>query len=287
MEKKESPLKNEKVKIVPITDRKGGWLPKGHDGAFMYTGAKRRLPVPQGPNGQLLDPLSEDERAFFESPESGIAMKPGDLSVYKKQDNYWERFEIILDKNGLDLDLSNPIDYFKLKVLKLNSKEIAPSFRDRHSKGSYKFYIMESGEEFEVEANKADLMKRAWKEYGKMEESLTRMRNFLTLYCNTYEPTRKVPKSPKREWLISEISKVIEKDITGYLKVIEDKDYDMKLFINECVDGGVITREGKTVYHALALDGRFNNIKELIIYLNDGKNQENLMLLKAQLENTK
>lgn len=287
-----SPLKNEKVKLVPITDRKGGWLPEGHDGKFMYTGTKRYLCVPKVQGG-LLDPLTEDERNYFESPESGMGLKKGDLSIYKKSNsktgekNYWEDFYVIIDKNGLELDLSKPIDYIKLKVAVLNA-DVAPSYKERKDKGSYKFYVMKNDEEAEIKSVKADVLKTAWKEYGKIEDSTERMRNFLLVYyIEKNDVNKKVAKNTKAEQLKAWISDIIENDVNTFVKVITDENFSIKAFINECMENGLIQREGKTAYYVPTIESRFAHLKELVVYLSDVKNQEVKTLLTAQLKNTK
>ena len=80
-------LINKKVKVVPVP-RNGGWLPEDHDGAFMYTGCflETCLPV-DSRRKQLVQILTRDEQEFFETE---LFLKPGDLSIYKKVDNFWQ-----------------------------------------------------------------------------------------------------------------------------------------------------------------------------------------------------
>ena len=47
------------------------------------------------------------------------------LSIYKKEDNYWENYRIRLTKQDTTLDLSYPEDFIKYKVLLANTNNIA------------------------------------------------------------------------------------------------------------------------------------------------------------------
>jgi hypothetical protein len=280
MEKKlevKNVLKNEKVTVTPIF-RRGNWLPKGHDGEFMFTGAKQRFCVPRLPNGALADPLTEDERKFFESAEGGLSLKPGDLSVYKKDDNYWERMEIVLDKNGVTLDLSNPMDYIRYAILRANKHLIAPTLSEALKKASYKFALVKDEEKHVSKVKSADKNKEAWMEFGKISDSPERMMNFLKVYG------KNVAKNSKRDFLVGQISDIIEIDIDGFLKVITDENYSIKCFIHTCIDKGVVIREGKTNYYIPSLEAKFNNLFELINYLNNIENQESYLRLQALCE---
>lgn len=273
-EAKKTVLKNEKVTVTPIV-RRGNWLPKGHDGEFMFTGAKQRFCVPRLPNGALIDPLNDDERAYFESTEGGLSLKPGDLSVYKKEGNYWEKLEIVLDKNGLTLDLSNPMDYIKFAVLRCNKHVIAPNLSEALNKASYKFALVREEEKHAKKVKAADKNKIAWMEFGKISDSPDKMSKFLKVYG------KQVAKNTKKDFLIGQISDIIDSDINGFIDTITDSQYEIKCFIQECLDKGVIVRVGKTNYTIPSLEAKFNNQVELINYLTDIENQENYLRLQA------
>lgn len=49
------------------------------------------------------------------------------LSIYKKEDNYWDNYQVRLGKGETPLNLSNPNDYINYKVLLANRDFIAPS----------------------------------------------------------------------------------------------------------------------------------------------------------------
>ena len=142
-------LIDKKVKLEPIT-RQGKWLPPGHDGHFMYTGAKMNVCVPHNLSSKSLeDPLRDLSEEQVAELAERLSMKPEDFNVYKKKDNYWLNFEFYVDRAGLTIDLSNPVDFLKYKVCLTNKELIAPSWEERFNRGTYRFAIVD--EEHEVE----------------------------------------------------------------------------------------------------------------------------------------
>ena len=100
-------LKTKKIIIKPIV-RQGDWLPEGHSGEFMYDDTAMTLTVPiSSATGRLMDPLTDEERKFFEDKsQSGLSFEEGDLNINKKG-NHWENRIVTLSKNFKILDLLN------------------------------------------------------------------------------------------------------------------------------------------------------------------------------------
>ena len=71
------------------------------------------------------------------------------LSIYKKVDNYWENNMVRLTKQDNILDLSDPEQYIKYKILLANKNFIAPSLEilTDYPKATYQFVIIAEGEE--------------------------------------------------------------------------------------------------------------------------------------------
>jgi hypothetical protein len=182
MEKKEFTLPNKTVLVMPVK-RKGSWLPAGHENEFLFKHSTYKIGVPrQGRNGELVDPLTKEERTFFESKKSGLSLETGDLSIYKKDNNYWKNFIVTLDKSVMQLNLNSPMDYIRWKVLLTNKDTIAPSEAEAFNKGTYKFKIVEEGAIEEAKAKKVATKKDAYMLFGKIMDSSTKLRNFLNVY---------------------------------------------------------------------------------------------------------
>ena len=187
-------LPNTKVHVKPIL-RSGRWLPDGHSGSFMYDHTGLRIVVPMDKNtGRLHDPLTKEERRFFET-EAGLDFEIGDLNPYKKTDNFWHTFavhvrksdDIVTDKTVLmTLNLSVPMDYISYKVLLANSAAdgglVAPEWDKRLYSGTYRIALQHEGQQYIEKIKKADMMKKAYKHLSKIDSSSDAMYDFLTIY---------------------------------------------------------------------------------------------------------
>ena len=236
-------LEDRKVVLRPII-KSGGMNPKGHDGEFMYSGTEIHFVLPYSiRKGRLENPLTPDEQEFFEKSLGE------DLSTHKKEDNFWHTFRIKIRKddalmqNGYELDLNDPVDYLRYKVLLIHP-DVAPSWRERFRKGEYKFAMTEKDELVENTARIADKKKKAYLFLGKIDGSQERMRNFLRVYGKS------VSDGANTDFLISEIDKLIEdkKNLDKVLEIIEDPNYEMKLFIEDAVECGAMLKKGRKYY---------------------------------------
>jgi len=279
-------LPEKKVLVVPVR-RKGRWLPDNHEASFLFKHSYFQVVVPKdGRNGELKDPLTKEERDFFESKASGLALEKGDLSTLKRENNYWSNFRVKLDKNVLQLDLSNAMDYLRYKVLAVNTEIIAPSAEDKYAKGTYRFAIVEEDYQHEERVKAASEKKTAYKFFGKIDNSPTKMKNFLNVYYTQKPGGKQVPPNAKKEFLIAEIEKLIENDLLGFLKLADDKDYDKKVLIFTAQRAGALVREGMTFKIP---DGAVigDNLQEVITFFDNPANSEEVIKLKARIENSK
>ena len=149
-------LRNEKV-IVRFISRARGMVtdPRHILYGGMANGAKVRFTTPLLRSGGFADVLTKDEKKFLEYK---LGLEPNALSVHNRTNNFWSdaneqgvgRVELIKGDNPLDL--SEPIDYIKYKILLNNKEQIAPSIQALQDKpkATYKFVIIS-----ESDTNKA------------------------------------------------------------------------------------------------------------------------------------
>lgn len=277
-------LPNKTVLVMPVK-RKGSWLPAGHENEFLFKHSTYKVGVPrQGRNGELVDPLTKEERTFFESKASGLSLETGDLSIYKKDDNYWKNFIVTLDKNVIQLDLSNPMDYIRWKVLLTNKDHIAPSEAEAFSKGTYKFKIVEEGAIEEAKAKKVATKKDAYILFGKIMDSSTKLRNFLNVYYQTRKGNKSVTPNSSLEFLQVETEKVLEKDVQGFISTLEDPTYETKVLIYKALEARALSREGLTykTTEGLVIGESLN---EVVLFFDNDVNNEEVLRIKARIEN--
>jgi hypothetical protein len=279
-------LPDRKVLVTPIR-RKGGWLPDGHAASFLHNNAYWDLVVPRDiRNGELRDPLTKEERTFFESRSAGLALNEGDLLVTKREDNYWDKYRIKLRDEVLPLDLSKPKDYIMYKVLLANEETIAPSAVEKFKKGTYKFAIVDEEYKNEEKVAAASNKKEAYRFFGKIDSSLTKMKDFLNVYYTQKPGGKSVPVNASQEFLIAEIEKIIEGDLTGFLTLCKDKNYEKKVLIWNAMRASALRREGMMF---VLPDGAEigENMQSVIAFLDNPANSDEVIKMKARIDNAK
>ena len=287
--KKIRELRKKKVIIRPIR-RKGGWVPETHDSSFMNDGASMGIVVPVTNGNIILDPLydfvkddeSDDKKLF--AREIGVEDETG-LNVHVKK-NYWIGNTVQLSRNGLTLVLSNPIDFVRYLILRSDTARIAPNWKSRFDKGTYKFAIVAEGEEIEEKVTKVDDVKEAYKLFGKIDYSVTKMKDFLYVYYLIKKEAKRPPREASVEWLKAELGRIIDEDLQLFLEILKDKDYDMKLLIQKSTNCGALIRK-KHLYYVPGADKPIGVLDDVIEFINDSRNQDFEMKLIQQVENTK
>lgn len=292
-------LPNRKVLIKPIT-REGKWLDKGHSGNFMYDNAKMYITVPISKTGNLVDPLTPEEREFFESKTSGLDFNPGDLSAYKRSNhktedyNYWSTYSYVISKSETvvtdnsilaTLDLSNPVDYIAYKVLLSNSGAggiVAPSWSARFDQGTYRIAVVDDSYEVEETATRASKKGKAYGFFNTIMNSQVQMYELLSVYWLENRDAAKPAPDSKIEWLRAEVEKIIENKLDIFLKLI-NTDFEEKLLIHKAINAGVIKREGNYFLNIENIPIG-TSMSEVILYFKDERHQEEKLKLHALIE---
>lgn len=238
-----NPLRNEKVivRFVPsdscnIVDRKhvafGG----------MMENAVRGFTVPMLSNGTYRNVLTDNEKAYLEEL---LGLEVNALSVYNKKDNYWDNFLIRLTKQDTILDLSDPEDYIKYKVLLANKDVIAPSMKElkEFKKATYQYVIMEPNEEFADSRNRVNNTMKCYEEFGAIKD------NFDVLRCviETVDG-RPVNANTKIEFLQAKATDLIAANPKAFLQTITDPLLATKVLIKKAVEAGLISKRGEYYY---------------------------------------
>lgn len=280
-----NPLRNEKVivRFVPrendsITDRKhvayGG----------MMDNSVRGFTVPVLNNGVYKNILTDNEKAYLEEV---LGLEVNGLSVYNKKDNYWDNYLIKLGKQDTILDLSNPEDYIKYKVLLANKETVAPSMKylREYRKVTYEYVIMEPNEEFNDSRNRVTNTTKCYVEFGTIKD------NFDVLRCviETVDG-RPVANNTKIEFLQSKAVDLINSNPKLFLDTITDPLLNTKVLIKRAVEAGLISKRGE--YYYLREDGSPmcgpNEDPTFTVaakYLSMPQNQELKFSIEAKLNN--
>ena len=285
-----------KVLVKPIL-RTGKWLPDGHSGSFMYDHTSLKLQVPMDKNtGRLKDPLTPEERTFFET-DAGLDLEKGALNPYREKNNYWHRFivsirktdDVVSDKTVLmELNLNNPMDYISYKVLLLNSAPdgglVAPSWEKRLHSGTYRIALQHEGQQHTDKIKKADLMKKAYKYLSKIDSSSETMFDFLTIYYLENAKSKRPSVDSDKDFYYSELQDLIDNDLAGVCEIIDDTDnYDYKLMVHRGLKVNALKFTGSNIE---TIDGipLGKSLYQAIQWLKDDKHQDEYLRLKNQIE---
>ena len=284
-------LRSQKFKVVPIK-RKGGWVPESHDSAFMNDGSKIGIVVPVLPGNILKDPLifegkngyekwSDEDRAEFANE---LGLEKDVFNVYAKK-NFWRGNTVDIDRNGLHLNLAKAEDFVKYLILISDSDRIAPEWSVRFQKGTYKFAMVGEGQEIVEGVTRTEDMKNAYKIFGRMDSSADKMKDFLFVYYLAKKEAKRPPRDASVDWLKSEIQKIVDADLTMFLELASDTQYDTKLLITKAVEAGALDRD-RHQYFIHGDPKPIGILEETIAFLDDDRNQEVKMKLIHHVENS-
>ena len=284
-------LRNERVIIRHIPKESGMVTnPKHILFGGMAENAVRTFVVPRLSSGMFVNILTDSEKAFLEEV---MGLEYNALSIYKKVDNFWDDSNengisrVRLTKQDNYLNLADPEDYIRYKILLANKDYIAPSLQALQDspKATYQFVIISEGDETKSAKDNMSATMKCYKEFGKIENDI----NTLRVIVETIDGRPTAP-TAKLEFLQGRINALIQADSKIFLRVITDPMLSTKVLIKRAIEAGFISNRGNYLY--LKSDNtplcEVNEEPTLNIaakFLNAPKNQEIKFALEAKLKN--
>lgn len=283
-------LRNERVIIRHIPKESGMVTnPKHILFGGMAENAVRTFVVPRLSSGVFVNILTDSEKAFLEEV---MGLEYNALSIYKKVDNFWDDSNesgisrVRLTKQDNYLNLADPEDYIRYKILLANKDYIAPSLQALQDspKATYQFVIISEGDETKSAKDNMSATMKCYKEFGKIENDI----NTLRVIVETIDGRPTAP-TVKLEFLQGRINALIQADSKIFLRVITDPMLSTKVLIKRAIEAGLISNRGNYLY--LKSDNtplcEVNEEPTLNIaakFLNAPKNQEIKFALEAKLK---
>ena len=283
-------LRNERVIIRHIPKESGMVTnPKHILFGGMAENAVRTFVVPRLSSGMFVNILTDSEKAFLEKV---MGLEYNALSIYKKVDNFWDDSNengisrVRLTKQDNYLNLADPEDYIRYKILLANKDYIAPSLQALQDspKATYQFVIISEGDETKSAKDNMSATMKCYKEFGKIENDI----NTLRVIVETIDGRPTAP-TVKLEFLQGRINTLIQADSKIFLRVITDPMLSTKVLIKRAIEAGLISNRGNYLY--LKSDNtplcEVNEEPTLNIaakFLNAPKNQEIKFALEAKLK---
>lgn len=277
-------LRNERV-IVKHVPKETGIVrdPKHILYGGMAEGAVRWLTVPRLTSGMYVNVLTNAEKACLEEV---MGLEYNALSIYNKVDNFWDNYQVRLTKQDNFLNLADPDDYIKYKVLLANKDLIAPSLQDLedHPKATYQFVLIHENEESQASKKKMNATMQAYMEFGKIQENA----DILRIIIETIDG-RPTSKNSKIEFLQEKVGKLIQADARLFVRVATDPLLSTKVLIKKAIEGGLISNRGGMLYlkadgTPLCEDNEEPTLNIAAKYLNMPKHQELKFAIEAKLK---
>lgn len=277
-------LRNERI-IVKHVPKETGIVrdPKHILYGGMAEGAVRWLTVPRLTSGMYVNVLTNAEKACLEEV---MGLEYNALSIYNKVDNFWDNYQVRLTKQDNFLNLADPDDYIKYKVLLANKDLIAPSLQDLedHPKATYQFVIIHENEESQASKKKMNATMQAYMEFGKIQENADILRTIIETIDG-----RPTSKNSKIEFLQEKVGKLIQADSRLFVRVATDPLLSTKVLIKKAIEGGLISNRGGMLYlkadgTPLCGDNEEPTLSIAAKYLNMPKNQDLKFSLEAKIK---
>lgn len=281
-------LRNERI-IVRYVIRESNMVrnPKHSLYGGMAENASRTFTVPiLESSGAFVNVLTNEEKAFL---EEYMGLDGNALSVYLKDNNFWANYSVRLIKGDQFLDLSNPEDYIKYKVLLANKNYIAASLTDlqERPKATYQFVLISENEESDQSNKKLSASMEAFMLLGKLQED----KELLKYIVETIN-SRPISNKANLDFISGEIYKIIQSNAKTFVKVAKDPLLLTKLLITQATEAGVIRK--RSDYYYMASDNsplcEPNEDPTLTVaakYLNTPKRQEIKFTVEAKLKSLK
>ena len=286
--KKEFKLPNEKVVVRLVNRQRGAISDPNHELYNCAPGSETEF-CPMNKKGELtIDcPLTTSEIEYFEDKrKSGMAFDIGDLSPHAEASvNFWRsrKATVRLGRHPIELDLSDPSDYLKYKILLSNKDTIAPNSESEKFKGSYIYVIESKADMHKVKLEKGSAIKRAWKLAGKMDSDRDAMINYLSVVG------KRPAANAKLDWLESEINNQVETNRKEFLEVLESDNYAARVLLARGMQVKAIKKEGNSYRLAdgtlLVEQGEVPTLNNTLSFLHNDDNQDIAMIIEAKINN--
>ena len=285
-------LRNERVIVRHIPKQSGMVTNPKH---ILYGGmaenAKKTFVVPRLSSGVFVNVLTDSEKAYLEEI---MGLEYNALSVYKRpeSENYWNDgndtgiSRVTLGKDDNYLNLADPEDYIRYKILLANKDFIAPSMQalEDSPKETYQFVIIAEGEETKMAKNNMSYTMRCYKEFGKVEGDADTLRTIIELIDGR-------PTSPhsKLEFLQTKANNLIQADSKLFLRVVTDPLLSTKVLIKKAIAANLISNRGNYLYmrndnSPLCESNEEPTLNIAAKYLNSPKHQEIKFGIEAKLK---
>lgn len=282
-------LSNERIIVRHLNKASMVTNPKHVLFGGMAETATRTFVVPRLSSGVFVNVLTNKEKDFL---EYALGLEQNAMSVHKRENNFWDDSNanginrVRLNKQDNYLDLSNPEDYLRYKILLANKDYICPSIQDLQDKpkATYQFVIVKEVDESKVAKQGLNLTMACYKAFGKIEDNANKLRTIIELITG-----RPISNKEKLEQLQVKTDEIIKSDPKAFIRTVEDEMLDMKVLIKLCVENGLISKRNNLYYltkdgSPLCELGEESTLNIAANYLSKPKRQELKFFLQEKIK---
>lgn len=292
-------LQNRIVTVKPV-ESAGKWntlLVAGQDRSkdpFLLNKAKRSFQVPLNSVhlGGGVKVILDDQRRvkiqkYMESFPNGMTQQEFfekelgvDLNWSKAEDNFWRhdrRGRVIITKEGMTLNLNQPLDMLKYLILLSNTSEISPSYEDRHLKATYEFMMVDESKVTTKKLEEANVKAQAYVKYAEITNSKKATIGFIKSLGRT------IPASATEDWIKNEVLNIVDNNPKYFLEIVNHPQYSERIFVQEAVEVGAIIRKSDKRY-TLDNGAELGELTDVIAYLLNPDNQEVKLRIKSKID---
>jgi hypothetical protein len=230
-------LENKIVSVKYISKESNGIKDAKHVAyGGLLNGAEIAIPAPTMDNGKMKNLLTNEEKAGLEHILNGV-----NLSIYG---DFWKEggkayemgiLPIYLGKEELRLDMSDPYEFIKIKVLKA-CPIVANSLDEITHRATNRFVLTSASEQMAKEIDKVGNKVSAYKLYVKYEDDKKILRYTLR------NLGRNTNRSHKLDFLQSELHKELEKNPSLLVSIMGDEFLKTKVLLETCYEYGAVNK---------------------------------------------
>lgn len=237
-------LSNEVIIVNLVKEHNNGLVGKDKDGYARLENTSVEYDAPLMSNGGVSTILTPTEQRFLET-YLDAGKSAGWMGTYMEEDkSVWrgpKRYRVLLTDRTLRLNLSNPIDFIKYKILLANTDDISPTYENRLDR-KYLFYCQKLEDVDKNNADNIELEFKAMEIILNMGSDLNKMRNaLLVIYKGdvtkiSSEISIHTCKTMLRDWAM--------KNTRMFLEIMAGEDYKYQVMLYKGLEKGALVRRG-------------------------------------------
>ncbi|MDR0912091.1 MAG: hypothetical protein LBM96_05775 [Methanobrevibacter sp.] len=189
----------------------------------------------------------KDEQSFL---EAALGLEENTLSTTRvAETNFWSEYnnselnKVVLRKGSNIINLNEPSGYIKYLILKANSEFICPSREELNTrkKATYEYVIENQGDDLKEMIEDVDPILDCNSLLAKIKDDTDK----LAYVCLVLTKKKHDAKEKNNKYFVKTILEYINSNPKYTLSILDDKYLDTKIFINKCVNKGLIVTKSK------------------------------------------